>query len=156
MAADKENTYLNVVVDDLDENTAAMNDELDEFSQGCFIEGPTDTAKLDGAHSIVRPVLRIASDDTLHGDTTIEKGIAERGDWEDVGDRGEGIVVSKGVASKGRVVLYETFRANAIECGLISDDEGIPGELRGDEYTIRVAEGILLSSDVDVRSDAWS
>jgi carbohydrate-selective porin OprB len=59
-------TYLDVVVDDLEQRSRDGRNAIDDFTKGGVAEGGRNTARVNRTHRIVRPVLRITFDSTLH------------------------------------------------------------------------------------------
>ena len=65
------NSYLDVVVDDIQERTHASCNRVYNLTQCHSAEGLRDTIRVGDAHSVVRPVVRLQ----LHGNTMVEDDI---------------------------------------------------------------------------------
>lgn len=147
---------LDVVVDDLDENVAAASDRLDDLTERGVTERLADPRRVDSDHAVRRSVLRVALDGALHRDTAVEDDVDEGRDREDVGDRGEGRVLSERVTGERTRGLDESLRAHVLERGLLSDDEGDLRELGRVEETGRGRERVPRRAKVNVSEQGES
>jgi hypothetical protein len=75
---------------------------------------------------------------------------------ENVGDRSEGRIFSKGVTSEGTILLDEALHAHILERRLLSDDKSNLSELGSEEKTVGVAESVLGSTNIDVGEERES
>jgi hypothetical protein len=142
--------YLDVIVDDLKQRSRDGCNAVDDFTKGGVAEGGRNAARVNSTHRVVRPVLRITFDGTLHGNTTVENDVDKRRDVENVGDRSKGGVLSKGVTSEGTISLNETFHAHILERCLLGDDESDLSELSGEKEAIGMAESIFGGANINV------
>jgi hypothetical protein len=159
-------------LDDLDEDVAATSDGLNDLTKSSVSEALADPRGVDSDHGVGRAVLVITLDGALHGDSTVEDDVDEGRDGEDVGDRGEGGVLSKRVTGEDAVVLDESLGAHVFESGLwekksargeekakdettnlLGDDEGDLSEMGRVEETSGRRESVTRSAEVDVAEE---
>ena len=76
----------NVEVDNLEEASSVVSNGVYDFTESGVVEGSGDSTGVDSTHGVVGAILRVTLDGTLHGDTTVEDDIDERGDRENIGD----------------------------------------------------------------------
>ena len=146
-------TYLDVEVDNLKETAGPLGDIVDNLTQCSVVERLRDAARVDSTHGVVGAILSVTLDSTLHGDTTVEDDVDQRGDSKNVRDRSESGVLSKGVTRKGRVLLHEALRTHILERSPLGHDEGDLSELRREKEAIGVAEGVALGANVDIAEE---
>ena len=83
-------THLDVIVDDFKQRSGTRSYVVDDLTESGVIESLGDTARIDSTHSVVRPVLRVTFNGTLHRDTTVEDEIDKRRDGKNVCNGGQG------------------------------------------------------------------
>ena len=102
-------------LDDLDEDVAPPRDALDNLAKSSVAEAHADPARVNRDHAVVTPVLGVTLDGALHRDAAVEDDVDEGRDGEDVGDRGEGRVLSERVTGERAAVLDESLGAHVLE-----------------------------------------
>jgi len=143
-------TYLDVVVDDLEQRSRDCCNTIDNFTKGGIAEGGQNTARANRTHRVVRPVLLIKFDGTLHGNTMVENDVDESRDVENVGDRSKGGVLSKGVTSEGTILLDKAFHAHILQRCLLGDDKSDLSELGGEKEAVGMAESVFWGTNINV------